>query len=373
MSQTTKIVHITSVHPPHDQRILLKECTALVNAGYDVSYVVPHAADEMVNGVRIRAIPVARSRKERMFKSVWRVYRQSIKEDAVAYHFHDSELILVGLLLKLHGKRVVYDVHEDLPRQVLAKSWIPNLLRRPTAGVAGMVESVSARLFDGVVAATPVIAKRFPKHKTVSVQNFPISDEFEVADQVPYQQRENTVSHVGRIAETRGAYEIVDSMAHVEPRFDATLVLAGKFIPPLTEPDVDQRPGWKSINFIGWQDRAAVAELLGRTRVGLVIMRPIRQYIESQPTKLFEYMAAGVPVVAADFPIWRTFVEDAGCGLVVDPLDPKAIANAVMWLLDHPAEAEAMGQRGKEAIASKVNWENEARILSGFYQDVVLT
>ena len=102
--------------------------------------------------------------------------------------------------------------------------------------------------------------------------------------------------------------------------------------------------------------------------IGLVTLAPRPNYLESYPTKLFEYMASGVPVVASDFPLWRKIVEDAGCGLLVDPQKPEAIAKAMDWLFEHPNQAADMGAAGRRAAHRTYNWQSEADKLLALYE-----
>jgi glycosyltransferase involved in cell wall biosynthesis len=106
--------------------------------------------------------------------------------------------------------------------------------------------------------------------------------------------------------------------------------------------------------------------VLRGARVGLLVLHPVEAHLESLPIKLFEYMAAGIPVVASDFPAWRELVGDAG--LLVDPYDVGAIAGAIDTLLDDPQAAEAMGARGRAAVADRYGWEGEAERLLSLYE-----
>ena len=81
-------------------------------------------------------------------------------------------------------------------------------------------------------------------------------------------------------------------------------------------------------------------------------------------------MATGLPVIASDFPLWKQIIEENKCGLCVDPLDPKAIAEAIDYLVMHPAEAARMGRNGQMAVKTQYNWAVEEQKLLDLYKSL---
>ena len=300
---------------------------------------------------------------------MWDVLRSARSRKAAVYHFHDPELIPVGLLLKLGRRAVFYDVHEDLPRQLLHKRWVAPWLRAPVARLVEALEWIAGRVLDGVIAATPAIAERFPGARTVTVQNFPLRDELAPQESTSssYESRPPNVVYVGGLQSERGLLEMVDAIDRLPESSGARLQLAGEFYPAALADSVRVRPGWRRVDFLGWRSRAEVAALFGAARVGLVLFHPLPNHVRAQPNKLFEYMSAGLPIVASDFPLWREIVDGTGCGLVVDPMNAAEIAEAVRRILEHPAEAAAMGARGRAAVEDRYNWSREAGKLVDFY------
>ena len=366
-----KVAHLSTVHSPFDVRILRKECKSLADAGHQVVLITPHDRDASVDGVRIRAVRKPRGRLERRTLTAWRVYRAARSEKPDVCHFHDPELLPVGLLLRLGGYRVIYDAHENVPHDLLAKDYLPRPLRHVVAaGVAGL-ERLGAALFQGVVAATPTIGERFPARKTVVIRNYPRLDELGGEAAEPYAERPPVAVYVGGMTAQRGTREMIEAAGRLPDSLGARLVLVGVIHPPELQAEVEQMPGWQRVDFRGWQDRQGVAAALSEARVGLVTLHPIPSFLDSYPVKLFEYMAAGIPVIASDFPLWRGIVEGAGCGRLVDPMRPEAIAEGIRWMLEHPDQAQAMGARGREAVRTRYNWDNEGRNLLAFYRDRV--
>ncbi len=362
-----RVCHLTSVHPPNDTRVFEKECLSLVKAGYDVHLVAPAPKSMSFRGVSIAAVPPAHGRLGRVTVTTARVLWRALQVRASVYHFHDPELIPVGLVLRALGKRVIYDVHEDVPADILDKHYIAPGIRTVLSRLVDVGERAAARGFTRVLAATPAIARRFPGSHCAVVQNFPLSTELATSNGAPYATRPPLVTYVGLLQAIRGVGEMVRAIDALAVRRPVQFVLAGRFDTPELETRVRASAGWPHVDYQGVLPREAVARLFAKARVGLVLFHPTANHVESQPNKLFEYMAAGLPVVASRFPLWQEIVAGHNCGLLVDPLDPTAIAAAIDWLLAHPAEAEAMGARGREAVRQRFNWPREEATLLDCY------
>jgi glycosyltransferase involved in cell wall biosynthesis len=366
-----KVVQMTSVHGALDQRIFKKISRSLARSGRDVTIVACHPQDECVEGVRVHAIPSAKqNRLARMTLTTARIFRAAAASRAQICHFHDPELVPVGLLLKLLGRRVIYDVHEDSPRDILNRDWLPTIVKRPAAALLEALEWVGGRTFDRIVTATPHIASRFPVGKTVVLHNYPPSDEFELFEGGPYAAREDIVAYVGAMSYERGLLQLLDAIEEVNKTKPVKLRLAGRIAPESLADEMHRHQAWRHVDYLGYVDRVGVGDILTKAKVGVVALLPVPNFLPSYPVKLFEYMAAGIPFVASNFPLWRTIAEDVNAGIFVDPTKPIETAKAIAWLLDHPDEAQAMGRRGREAVLTRFSWQPEEEKLLELYQSI---
>ncbi|QJE02876.1 glycosyltransferase family 4 protein [Massilia forsythiae] len=361
------IVHLTSVHPRYDTRVFVKQCRSLAERGHRVSLVVADGlGDEWEDGVRIVDVGRLPGRVNRVLRTTRRVLRAALVLDADVYHLHDPELLLAGLFLKRRGKQVVFDSHEDVPAQLLAKPYLTPLARRLLSGAFGVVERHAYPRLDGLVAATPFIRTRLARlhPNTVGVNNYPLLQEFGAAPDWGAKTQE--VCYVGSISAIRGIRELVQACALLES--PARLSLVGGFAEPALADEVRRLPGWKQVDAHGHLDRAGVQRAMARAMAGLVTLHPVVNYLDALPVKMFEYMAAGLPVIASRFPLWQDIVEGNQCGLCVDPLDPAAIAAAIDYLCRHPDVARRMGENGRRAAHATYHWRGEADKLAGFYE-----
>lgn len=366
-----KIVHLTSAHQRYDTRIFHKMCSSLAAKGYKTSLVVADdQKDEIKNKVSISSVgSKERSRLRRMTITVKKVYEKALSLDADLFHLHDPELIQAGLKLKRNGKKVIFDAHEDLPKQILSKSYLHPLVRKPLSTAFSWYEQMVFRKFDAIVAATPYISKKITaiNPNTIDINNYPLLDEFKIKTQ-PWASKNNEITYVGGITKIRGILELVRGLSHTK---GLRLNLAGSFSEEEFRRQIKNEKNWEKINELGFIDRHEVSKVLAKSKLGLVTFLPEKNHTSSQPNKLFEYMAAGLPVVASNFPLWQEIINGNACGVCVNPLDPQAVGKAIMEITSNDDLAEKMGQKGKLAVQKKYNWQMEEQKLIKLYENTL--
>jgi glycosyltransferase involved in cell wall biosynthesis len=198
------------------------------------------------------------------------------------------------------------------------------------------------------------------------VNNYPLFGELSLTEDTPTKPRDS-VCYVGMIDPIRGIREIVQAASAAGAR----LLLAGRFATEELRNEMRRYQGWDAVSECGIVDRQGVSDILSRSYSGLVTLHQVPNFVNSQPIKMFEYMSAGVPVIASNFPLWREVVEGNQCGICVDPNDPEAISAAIRHLRDNPEEVTRLGKNGRLAVESKYRWDHEEGKLLALYKSLL--
>lgn len=346
----------------------MKMCRSLAAAGHETHLVV--ATDDIndcqLDGVFIHPVGRAKNRFERMMRTVHDVFAKGMSLDGDVYHFHDPECLLSAYRFRKR-KPFVYDIHENYRSQLLVRQWIPDMIRKPIAFLAGLMEDRLAPACAGVIVVSSDEFIRLAEYsKKELIVNYPLLDELVQRQRNPVPGR---FVYLGSVDAVRGVKEMVQAVGLANT--GSSLGLAGRFSPQSLRDECALLLGWDRVHEAGFLNRDGVRGFLSQAVCGLALLHARDGYGVIQPTKLFEYMAAGLPIIASDFSLCRKIVSEAQCGLLVDPHNPMAIAGAMNWIMEHPEEAEGMGRNGRKAVEGKYNWEAELPKLLRFYETVL--
>lgn len=370
-----KVVHVTSVHAPFDPRIFQKECVSLHQAGYEVALVAPHDRNEKSQGVSIIPIEREHSRFGRMMKTAKAAVARAAMEHADLYHLHDPELLPWMGKLRKQGVPVIFDMHEDLPFQIRFKVWVPKILRPGLAGLVGFGEKFLLKNTPTVYAE-----KSYPRSRPwitdfVEVLNYPRFDLLNRLGKVEGGGSPFRIGYMGAVTRNRGSLRTLEALKMVQDYTDREIVF--ECIGNIRPGHLDELRSFvhehdiSGAEFVGYLPAPEGWARMANFDLGMAVLAPIPNYVESYPTKLFEYMSLGVPAIVSDFPLYRQIVQKYSCGMLVDPLDSRSIAKAIIELMEDPDLAARMGANGKEAAREFFSWESQQEKLIAFYAQLL--
>ncbi len=360
-----KILIASSLHSIDDPRVFQKEAVSLAKR-YDVHLVgVGDPAEGLLKVKGVELHPFERKGGKllgtlRAYRWIHKSYRQ-VRPDV--FHFHDPELVPMGLWLSVFGRcKVVYDVHEDVLKTLAKKTWVPKLLKRPLAWLFGRLEMAAVRRFELAIVAEPYAMQRFSGPNAVLVRNyFPLLPDRprEVFDG----SRRLRLIYVGSLTKMRGVSSLAEALDLMKTL--AQLWLVGRFHSESFRHEV--LSGRTNVEYLGWVSLDKLFDYLLDADIGMNCVLPAPSHSEMLGTKVFDYMAAQLPIVASNFSVWPEIIEKAGCGVCVDPKDPGAIAAAVDELAGAPERLASMGEAGRRLFEEKYNWPlEEAKLLEAY-------
>ena len=314
------------------------------------------------NGIKILSTGfVPQGRRQRMTTGVLKVYELGISQDADVYHLHDPELLRIALRLKRQGKKVIFDSHEFYGEQIKSRDYIPTIARSFIAGSYHVYETYVCKRLDGVIVpalydGTETFSGR--AKRIAHVNNCPRRSEYGNTTIPAYAERKG-VCYSGGLSENRG----ITNLVKAGKKAGVKIFLAGRFSPAAYEKQILDGASSDEVNYIGYiNGREEVFSFYARCAIGVGLLIDDGQYgkMGGLPTKIYEYMAAEMPVLISDFPYNRKIIGKHHFGLVANPTDVEDIAAKITWLLEHQKEAEEMGKNGKRLLEEQFTWEGAA-------------
>jgi glycosyltransferase involved in cell wall biosynthesis len=368
---------LTTVHSALDVRIFYKQAVSLAQAGHEVTLYAPaqpEAAGILAkHGIRYVSLGRAASRLGRA-RLWWRLMRSLRTTSYDIWHFHDPELLPLTIIWKwlfARQVRLIYDVHEDLPKDILDKQWIAVPTRKIISVLADKVEAWGMRHCQMVVAATDSIGE----HVAASTDRYTIVHNYSLVNETGALERNQASDRPIRViyasaalTDLRGVRQVVEAMKLLGDE-KVELLLLGDFYPAGFEREIRDL----ARSNVLFQCRVPFTEVnhyLSKSDIGMINFLPLENHKEAMPNKIFEYMQAGLPIIASDFPLWREIIEDAECGLLVDPTDPIQIAAAIRTLVNQPELRHRMSQAAVIVAREHFSWQQESKKLLAIYENL---
>lgn len=367
VNRKKNICIITSVHSALDDRIFEKQAKSLAKAGYNVILIAPYTHRDIKNDIVIEPIKKYNNRILRIVFGPIIILRKAINFNSDIYHFHDPELIIIGLILKLIGKKIIYDVHEDYPGQILYKKWLKSLfLRQIISFTVKLIQPVIAMQFDAIITARTDISKQFKKSyliRNLSIINYSdsIKPDNSIKKSIP------SIIYAGGLSEVRGIKELIEAISILNGK--AELWLLGWWENDNYFKICKESKGWKYTKYFGNVPYKKYFAIMKRADIGAVNFFPIKNHSQTMPNKIFDYMSCFIPLIISDFPYWRNIFYN--CAVFINPYDPIDIAQNLNYLLNHTKYASILGDNARQLVINKFSWEEESLKLLNIYKKVL--
>jgi len=368
-----KVCVLTSVHSPFDGRIFYKECRSLAKSGYEVYLVATYNREEIIDGVHIMPLPQIKSKFYRFFAKDWIALYKAIRVDAKICHFHDPELIIVGIVLKLFGKKVIYDVHEDYPEIMRANLFMPKNIRFIVSYFMNFWEKTLSRIFDALIFPTEGLSEKFINKRKVILVNFPLKEK-SPASLDNNSKKGYDIIHLGTISPFRMIFFVKVMQELEEMKKDYEWLFLGISKETVKWCNKNIHPAL--IKHIIFKERIPynrALELMSSAIIGINYHPYEERFRVAIPIKIFEYMAFGLPVITTALPELVRYlgVFDGEFGFLLDDNNPQVFAKKITQILENP-DKEKMGKKGMSLFLEKFNWETrEALKLINLYKEII--
>lgn len=362
------VLMIAPIHRPWGNRII-RESLILKNKGYKISLLMRNvpffdASELTERGIDLYLIPAESKFYKRLFR-LPRMFINVLKINPDIYHLHNPDTLPLAFMLKIFGKKVVYDTHEDFSKRLLLRKWIPKFLRPFLCLIVSVLEKCASRYLDLAIVTQYSLEKKY-KHNCITVRNFPYVDKqikLNITNEcslIP-EQKVFRLIYVGGISKSRGVLDIISILDKINKKISARLWLIGHDMDNIID-ELKRHKNWMYVDYLGEIEQDKAFAFMKKSNLGLVLLHDTVDHSVALPNKLFEYMLMGLPFVASDFKVWKNTVGSCDAGWWIEPQNEAALLNVIKCLKKMPEILDKKRINGLE-FSKIVNWENECEIL----------
>lgn len=372
------IAIVTSIHPDFDARIW-RHAKLLASSGHTVHLIAPWSVESGLgrDGVIFHPFKKAQSRASRflnvprqLIPTLWPVLR---KVDII--HFHDIDL-LPWMTALAFFKPVVYDVHENYPDEMLVREWIPSLIRRPLAHGVRWGQWLCARIIRNIVLVAPSQEPDFGSLGLRKTYIFNYASR-ELINNVKSDlvNREPKLVFIGAHHENNGSWLLLDIAEQLQ-KFTPQLriITTSRFFDEKFKLEfikqIEKRR-LRNIDLLPAVQPPQIMDILNQATIAISPNLRVPQQIKGIHTKIFEYMAAGLPIVISDLPHQIEVVERNRAGLMAKPENIDSFIEAVLRLLSNTDLAIELGHAGQQAYINKYSYESQLPSVLSFYESIL--
>lgn len=362
---------LSSVRQRDCVRMFHKESVSLSSYGYNVTLIVADGrGNEVIKGVTIIDVGKEKNRFRRWTRTMYNIWRKAKELNCDIYQFNDPELLFIGIILKILGKKVVWDMHENIPADLMQKKYIPYYLKVLITAIYLQCEKFVVKRIDAVMCTRQSVQEKLLKlnKNVILIRNFPITN-YEIF----YHKRdERIICFAGAIVRNYQHKEIIQAIEKID---NVKYLLAGQINEKYLV-ELKALKGWEKVEYLGIIPFEDVKKMYSRSSIGL----SIHKYTANMDwqrgnyalTKLFELMLWELPVICTNYSLWEEEIfSKYKCGITVNPTNIDEIEKAIRYLLDHPNEAAEMGRVGRTLVLNSFNWGKEELKLIKLYHNLL--
>lgn len=352
---------ITGLYNRTDSLIIRRQGKSLIEAGYKVTYVLcDDLPDEVKEGIHIISTGYKPTGRFNRFLNSRRIIKKYIdKVDADVYQISDPELMSFVSYIKRKNKKATFNLREYYPDLLARKSYIPKIIKPLVSKLYAFSMTKQLNKYDMVFTVADweyeMLKTKHDVTKLCLLTNFPVVNESFTLTKDEYMKREDIVCYIGSIYVRSHQEIIMDAMGMIP---NIKYILAGRFEDGVNY--VENHPYWPQVEFINGFPRNEMEKIMSRATISNTLRDFMGRDGSYGVIKIFESMELGLPVLLSDVPLHRQIVAKYGCGICVDPMDSRSIANAIRYLVENKEEAYEMGQRGRAAVLKEYNWQKQA-------------